>query len=382
VGEGQKLIGSGPLRPVLVIWGFGYLLVDITVAAMGRMAPGVSTLASVPLFVLAIIYTLALERVRQWMQERPTVLRWLALGSAVIAATAVHALFDLYYFKWLAAALVPDWQRWASDVTPERIFTVSLLYLWTFCLALTLLWAAHVGSAAERETARAALLESAKHRAEAVALRLQLNPHFLFNTLNSISSLVAVDRKRDAETMISRLADFLRASLESDPMASVTLSREIETIDAFLQIEEARFGDRLEVEISIDGNATELQVPNFILQPLVENAIKYGVASKPGRGRLLVSADTRSDELVLRVENRSLPSDDVLAEGSAPVGAVTPEDHNLPGTDTGTGIGLANIRQRLMVSYGEQARLETEPLEDGYRAVIRLPLHGGARSSI
>jgi hypothetical protein len=202
------LLGNEALRPVLVIWGFGYLLVDIFVHLMGRMPLGVSTLASIPLFVLGVTYTLLLEGLRRRLSPKSPAIRWGGLGLGVAAATAVHALFDLYYFKWLAAALVPDWQRWAMDITPERIFTVGLLYLWTFCLALTLLWAAGVGSAARRATSRATRFEAEKERAEATALRLQLNPHFLFNTLNSISSLVTLDRKAQAEAMIDRLADF------------------------------------------------------------------------------------------------------------------------------------------------------------------------------
>jgi two-component sensor histidine kinase len=359
------LLRSEALRPVLVIWGFGYLLVDVFVYLMGRMPPGVSTLASIPLFLLGVAYTLLLEQWRQWLHGRPPATRWAALGAAVLAATAVHSLFDLYYFKWLAVAFVPDWQRWAMEVTPERIFTVALLYLWTFCLALTLLWAAGVGSAAERAAARANLCEAAKQRAEAAALRLQLNPHFLFNTLNSISSLVTLDRKGEAEEMIDRLADFLRASLESDPMADVPLGRELDTIDAYLGIEAARFGERLEVVMETDPAVMDVMVPNFILQPLVENAIKHGVACQRGSATLRISANREGAEIVLRVVNST--SGDEPGASAAP-----PDPEHMP--KRSTGIGLANIRQRLAVAYGERAKLETGPLANGYSASIRLPV--------
>ena len=357
------IVADRALRPVLVIWGFGYLLVDITVTAMGRMPPGVSTIASIPLFILAVAWTLLLERLRQALRGRRPALAWLTLGTGVVGATAIHSLFDLYYFKWLSIALVPDWQRWAIDVTPERIFTVGLLYLWTFCLALTLLWAAGIGSAAERARLQASLLEAGKQRAEAAALRLQLNPHFLFNTLNSISSLVTLDRKQEAETMMEQLADFLRASLETDPMADVPLARELDTIDAYLGIETARFGERLEIEMHVAEGVSDAMVPNFILQPLVENAIKHGVARQRGPASIRISAEAGAGELVLSVINES--GGDANSETGRGEGEPRRES---------TGIGLANIRQRLAIDYGDRGRLETRELANGYSAVIRLPL--------
>jgi hypothetical protein len=354
----RGLLADRALRPVLVIWGFAYILVDITVAALGRMPPVVSTIVSVPLFLLGVSFTLLLEGLRERMQGLPRLLGWAALGLGVIAATAVFSLVDLHYFKWLSLVAAPDWQRWALDVTPERLFTVGLLYLWTFCLVLTVLWAAGVGSAAERMRTQAALTEAARQRAEAAALRLQLNPHFLFNALNSVSSLVTLDRKGEAEEMLERLADFLRASLEADPMADVPLAREIDTVDAYLEIEDARFGERLETSIEVAEGLGEAMVPNFILQPLVENAVKHGVAAHKGRASVRVVARTDGGELVLSVVNVSEPA--ASDETAPPV--------------TGTGIGLANIRQRLALDHGERARLETKVLENGFSATIRLPL--------
>jgi two-component system, LytTR family, sensor kinase len=357
-------------RPVLVIWGFGYLLVDITVTAMGRMPPGISTIASLPLFILAVSYTLLLEGLRQRLQARSRWIGWIGLGAGVVTATAVHSIFDLWYFKWLAINLVPAWQRWAIEITPERLFTVGMLYLWTFCLALTLLWAAGIGSAAERAKAEASLLEAGKQRAEAAALRLQLNPHFLFNTLNSISSLVTLKRTREAEEMIDSLADFLRASLETDPMADVPLARELDTIDAYLGIEAARFGSRLEIDVRTDDKALQVPIPNFILQPLVENAIKHGVAAQREPVRLTISADVVDRELRLSVVNRTRTGAQLGGNG----GLGTPEELCARSQEARTGIGLANIRQRLALSYGGRASFETEPLVDGFKADIRVPL--------
>jgi two-component system, LytTR family, sensor kinase len=350
----RSIAASAALRPVLVIWGFGYLLVDIFVYLMGRMPLGVSSIASIPLFVLGVTYTLLLERLQRSVRRRRGLVRWGLLGGALMLATAVHAFFDLYYFKWLASSVVPDWQRWALDVTPERIFTVGLLYLWTFCLALTLLWAAGVGNEAERSASRAQLLEAEKQRAEAAALRLQLNPHFLFNTLNSISSLVVLDRKTEAEEMIDRLSEFLRASLEADPTADVPLSQELDMIDAYLAIETARFGDRLEVSIEVADTASSALVPNFILQPLVENAVKHGVATCRGKATLAITARVIGPELILSVLNSSSSDQPDLAV-------------------KGAGIGLANTRQRLSIRYGGAASLMTQPTPTGFLAEVCLP---------
>jgi len=350
----RSVAASAALRPVLVIWGFGYLLVDIFVYLMGRMPLGVSSIASIPLFLLGVTYTLLLERLQRSVRHRRGLTRWGLLGAALMLATAVHAFFDLYYFKWLAITVVADWQRWAMDVTPERIFTVGLLYLWTFCLALTLLWAAGVGNEAERSASRAQLLEAEKQRAEAAALRLQLNPHFLFNTLNSISSLVVLDRKTEAEEMIDRLSEFLRASLEADPTADVPLAQELDMIDAYLAIETARFGERLEVSIEVADTASFALVPNFILQPLVENAVKHGVATCRGNATLAVTARVTGPELILSVLNSS--------SSDQPDPAVK-----------GAGIGLTNTRQRLSIRYGDAASLKTQPTPTGFIAEVRLP---------
>ena len=231
-------------------------------------------------------------------------------------------------------------------------------------LALTLIWASGLIARAEADAARAeqaeaeaARAEAASARAEAAALRLQLNPHFLFNTLNSISSLVTLDRREQAETMIQSLGEFLRASLHADPMADVSLAEEIETVDAYLAIESVRFGDRLTIEVEVAPGLSEAQVPNFILQPLVENAIKHGVAAARGPAALTVSATETADVLVLAVVNTREPGSEV-------------------GKTAGTGIGLANIRQRLAIRYNGRASLETGPVTNGWRAEIRLPRQG------
>lgn len=350
----------------MVIWGFGYLLVELFAVLLERTAPGLNLLSSVPLFILGVTYTVLLDRFRLSLNHLPGLIRWLVLGATLFSVTAVHTYTDLYWLKWLSLTFFPEWQEWTLNLGKQRVFTVGLLYLWTFCLALTVLWATRVSTAAQQSAARASAFEAASHRAEAAALRLQLNPHFLFNTLNSIASLVTLDRKEDAEEMIGELADFLRASLTSDPMADVPLGDELATIDAYLGIEGARFGDRIEVEIACPDELLGHPVPNFILQPLVENAIKHGVAASRACTLICITAERHLDELVLSVINTS------KGDGSGKP-AIATSDRK--------GIGIANIRQRLAISYGKKGRLETEALPNGYRAVMRMPFNTGSPAS-
>jgi signal transduction histidine kinase len=345
---------STAVGPAIVIWFFGYVLVDIVAFLMNRATPGMSLLASMPMLVLGVCQTEAIDMMRARLER----LHW-AVGAALLlvatlAATAIQALFDLYWTRYVALAFFPTWQTWALQITPQRLSTAGVLYLWTFCLALTLLWAARASRSSEANAARAA-------RAQSAALRLQLNPHFLFNTMNSISSLVATDRKRDAEEMIGRLCDFLRGSLNADPMDDVPLSQEIDAIDAYLSIEATRFGERLEVDIDVAPETINAAVPSFILQPFVENAIKHGVSLMKGPAHVTVSTAREDGELVLTVTNSAEPG----VQAAAAAG-------RLPSRKS-TSIGISNTRERLRNRYGERGKLIAGPTTGGYRASIRFP---------
>lgn len=183
-------------------------------------------------------------------------------------------------------------------------------------------------------------------------MRLQLNPHFLFNTLNAISSLIVTGRNRQGEAMLSKLCDFLRTALAADESGTTTLGEELDVIQTYLGIEAIRFGDRLTINFECPEELMEARVPNFILQPLVENAIKHAVAptSKP----VVIRVAARKEELHL-----------ILSVSDNGAG---------PGKTQGTGVGLANTRRRLEVVYGGDARLETMVHDGGFIAIIRIPL--------
>ena len=350
---------STALGPAIVIWFFGYVLFDIVAFLVNRSALGMSLLASIPMFVLGVCQTEALDMMRTRIQRFRWAIRSSLLLAAAMIATTIQALFDVYWTRYMALTLFPTWQSWALQISSQRISTTLVLYLWTFCLALALLWAARASRASQANQARAAEAEAEAAKAQSAALRLQLNPHFLFNTMNSISSLVELERKSEAGEMIDRLCEFLRASLNADPMEDVPLAQEIDAIDAYLAIEATRFGERLDIEIHVEPETVNAQVPNFILQPFVENAVKHGVSRVKGPAHLCIAAAREGEELVLTVTNTADP------EASASADAL-PARHS-------TGIGLSNTRQRLQNRYGDGAQLVCGPTDGGYRATIRFP---------
>jgi two-component system, LytTR family, sensor kinase len=204
---------------------------------------------------------------------------------------------------------------------------------------------------AERNAARFA---QAAQDAELRSLRYQVNPHFLFNTLNSLSSLVITGRPDQAEAMIQNLSTFYRNSLSSDPLEDVTLAEEVELQKLYLDIEYVRFPERLRIKIDIDPALAHTSVPALILQPLVENAIKYGVALSSRPVAITISAAMAADGIKIIVEDDGEPL-----------------NGNLRGQSNG--IGLPNVRDRLEARFGGRARLETRvKLEGGFAACITL----------
>ena len=165
-------------------------------------------------------------------------------------------------------------------------------------------------------------------------LRYQLNPHFLFNTLNSVASLVSAERTEDAKTMLSRLGDFLRYSLDAGEDMLIPLDKEFWALSQYLMIEQVRFSDRMTLELDVPANLESLLVPNMLLQPLAENAIKYAIAPSELGGTIRVSAQLRDSRLVLSVED----------SGSERLGV---SSDTLELFEPGAGIGLRNTRERL-----------------------------------
>jgi two-component system, LytTR family, sensor kinase len=199
------------------------------------------------------------------------------------------------------------------------------------------------------------VLERELARAELRALKMQLNPHFLFNTLHAISALVAASPK-EAEMMIARLSDMLRSSLDSSGQQEVTLEQELRFLQLYLDIEQMRFRDRLQVRIQLDADAAGAMVPNMLLQPLVENSIRHGIERVSRKGRIDIQARLDGEQLILSVADN---------------GAGLPADRS--GVD-GFGVGLRATRGRLERLYGSRFSLVLRArAEGGVEAVVVLP---------
>lgn len=205
--------------------------------------------------------------------------------------------------------------------------------------------------------------ESAAREAQLKLLRYQLNPHFLFNTLNSIASLVSARRSEDAQSMIGELSTFLRFSLESDRNITVPLRDEIEALDLYLRIEQVRFSDRLVVEQEIDPRALPEQVPSLLLQPLAENAIKHAIGRAEDGGRILITAKLAEQELIVTVED----------SGSVD-GADQPELSELFNSP---GFGLRSTAERLENLYGDAFSFNAGRSRlGGLKLALHLPTRG------
>jgi hypothetical protein len=197
---------------------------------------------------------------------------------------------------------------------------------------------------------------AAAHQAQLKMLRYQLNPHFLFNTLNAISTLILDGANETANKAVSRLSDFLRYTLDNDPMSRVTLGSELLAIDLYLEIEKVRFGDRLIIEKSIEAAAQDALVPSLILQPLIENAMKYAITPSEDGGTLRISARVQHNTLIVQISD----SGPGLGNGN--------------NGQKSCGVGLKNTRERLQQLYGDGQAFTLAPNEPtGLRITINIP---------
>lgn len=357
---------SAAARPlVFAIWIASYLAIDLIMWAGGRSTLVSNIVISLPMMLTAPLLTMALERLRRR--------RLFAFGAVPTMATLVPAavgvamaqvLVDYSSVRVGAAMLFPDWQAYVPTEHRQFGFGIYVYTLHFLCclLTLTLLQARHSVELAARQHDEAL---GARRRAEAQALRLQLNPHFLFNALNSIAALVSTGGNRVADAMICRLSDFMRATMMGAAESDVSLANEIATTESYLAIERLRFGDRLSVAFSIAPEAWDAAIPALILQPLAENAVKHGLATPHSAIHIQTNVKRMGDLLAITVTDRRVTI-------GADTARIVPD---------GTGIGLGNVRDRVALFGGGCGRVETETLDDGFCVRLVLPYRRFATTS-
>ena len=290
------------------------------------------------------------------------------LGAAILVALAWAALrLTLFMLMTGERGLWPDFGGWLFP-SMFVFFTWAALYhgiKYYQMLQREREALLRIESLQRQEAFKLAQVEADARNAQLALLRYQLNPHFLFNTLNSVNALVSKGDAGKATKMINKLSEFFRHSLRAEPETEVTVAEEVATTELYLDIEKTRFADRLTVEIRIAESAKSRLVPSMILQPLVENALKHaiGVSENGGQIRILAS-EADSGALQVRVEDSGPEGSDFQA-GQRPPGA---------------SVGLDNTRARLHAFYGDGGRLKIEKADiGGYSVLVEvIPTNAGA----
>ncbi|MBV8687493.1 MAG: histidine kinase [Alphaproteobacteria bacterium] len=343
---GEVLRQRGLLACVLVFWAvqFSALTVQQLLMWEGRSLSMMAPRACVTLIGVGI--SLAIARIVRRLPGR-RLRSQLAFGAALALAGAfVHALGNFTVFQ----IFIGDENM--SSFTLESYFGATLQWFWSYAALLGMLLALSY-------SLELAEMHRVAHTAQMRALRYQLNPHFMFNTLNSIAALVSRKDVETAEHMVENLGDFLRATLSLDPQEDIPLQREIALQSLYLEIERLRFSDRLTVELDIASDAMGALVPSLITQPLAENVIRHAVAhsTRP----IAFSITARRDGQKLRI----------TARNSAPDGRAR--------RSASTGVGLANVAERLTARFGDSASFAVRGEPDGAFVVeMAMPFNAAA----
>lgn len=327
-------IGSGMLFWLLQAagWGgFGFLMF---LWGLTHLTPAVAFANKLILVSLGIAATMGMRavfgRARRDAWPAGRIVALTLAGTSVIAVvwSELHlVLFDALLAVSSGRSWTPAW----IDLYPGTVLT-NFLVLNAWCLGY---FAVHAWVALDRERTRARVAEKQAHEARLRALQSQLEPHFLFNALNAVSTLVAEQRNGEAQQMLSRLADFLRRTLDAASTPEVSVAAEVELARQYVEIQTIRFGDRLRVRFEIDPEATGAAVPVLILQPIIENAVVHGALSRERGGTIDVCILRDRGKLRLRVTN----------DGPGRV------------SGCGNGLGLSNTRSRLAELYGDDHEL-------------------------
>jgi signal transduction histidine kinase len=292
---------------------------------------------------------------RRYQITRTTTLQAFAVHLAAFAGISIVA------GTWTAMlqVLVNPWSMPShptfADAWMTGLLEQLVIYLIAYALILAVTFVVDSRDNVARRIEEEARLNEELSRAQLGALRRQIEPHFIYNTLNSIAGLVRDERNEEAVRMIVGLSEFLRRATDDSHRPQVTLAEEVEYLERYLDIQKIRFGERLQASVRIPAELLGAQVPTLLLQPLVENAIKHGIAKRAAGGTVRVDGACRDGELRLRVTN---DGPGLAADWQA----------------TNTGVGIDNLRTRLAILHGDKSGLELRSADGGgVEAVATLP---------
>jgi len=345
----ELLRDRGRLFWILNISGWVCYMLAAWLGALAHEKPESYFAVIAAMAVTGFLITLLLRAVnrRLWSRSPAT----LAMG--LIASCYVTALG----WRWLSNVLYYDWVK--NNWQPQHLMDYVGGVMGSFYILLCwsgLYFGIKYYQQLQEQTEQTLKATAAAHQAQLKMLRYQLNPHFLFNTLNAISTLVLDGANETANKAVTRLSDFLRYTLDNDPMSRVTLGSELGAIDLYLEIEKVRFGDRLVIEKVVEEKALDALVPSLILQPMIENAIKYAISPSEDGGTIRISAKVQHNTLVIQLSDTG------------------PGLGNGDNGQKSSGVGLKNTRERLQQLYGENQAFTLAPNEpSGLTITINIP---------
>ena len=333
-----------------------------TLAVMGETIPDYLAYVAV-ITLIGVVITLVLRYVYRYVWTKPVWARAVAFaaGSAAAGWAWIKAR-AVIYTNWIESDKeIGEWLEKMGDAA-ELYERVYFLESFTGSLSVMLAWSTlYFGikyARLFREMRESALKSAAMaHEAQLKMLRYQLNPHFLFNTLNAISTLILEQQTELANRMVTKMSSFLRYSLDNNPMQKVTLRQELEALKLYLDIEKVRFEERLNLDLEISEDSKRSLIPSLLLQPLIENAIKYGIVQSEGGGNLRIASKVFAGDLLIEL------SDD--GPGLALINGQPPPSN---------GVGLRNTRERLFELYGNRHSFRLSKSDPhGLTIHIRIP---------
>jgi two-component sensor histidine kinase len=297
--------------------------------------------ATITCLILALAGYIMLTSMRYYRPRQLSQLTW-SIGLAIGC---------VFLIQWVATLLLGEVPTYTAFF--EKSMVLRGLFSWLMISIITVVtWIYFYLREQQEIESRKVNTEKLAREAELASLRQQLQPHFLFNSLNSISALIVI-KPEEARRMIQQLSDFLRGTIKKDDQQQVTLEEEIRHLQLYLEIEKVRFGHRLKTEIDLREETKKMMLPTLLLQPLVENAIKFGLYDTIGEITIKIEARSDDSYLHIRIEN--------------------PFDPETSQPKTGTGFGLNSIQRRLYLLYGRSDLLSTRQDDTFYITELKIP---------